>query len=154
MGGDNIHPLRFIMTNTVISYPIPAYSNPPIQPSFFSPKFFFINEIVLGITTVVTTSVEHDYVIGQSVRLIIPTKFGSRQLNEKEGMVISIPATNMVELNIDSSLNVDPFYLSATPTRAQILAIGDYNTGAINDSGRINQGTYIPGSFRNISPWG
>lgn len=34
----------------------------------------------------------------------------------------------------------------------QIIAIGDQSSGQINSSGRVNQGTFIPGSFQNISP--
>jgi hypothetical protein len=98
-----------------------------------------------------------DYVIGQLVRLTIPSKYGSRALNEVEGYVISIPTTNSVEIDINS-IGTDPFIASPTflpfqsQTLAKIIAIGDINTGAINATGRINMGTFIPGSFIDISP--
>jgi len=143
--------------NTVITYPIPIYQNLPIEPQFYQPRMFFISSISLGVLTVVTTSIDHDYVIGQEVRLIIPNKYGSRGLNEKKAYVVSIPSPNQVTLDLDSN-GVDPFIPNPTylpfesKTLPQIIAIGDINFGAINASGRVNQVTFILGSFINISP--
>ena len=139
------------MQNNIISPPTPVYSNPPIAPEFFKPKRFFISNITLGKTTVVETIIDMDYVVGQLVRLIIPVYNGCRQLNEKSGYVISIPATNQVEIDTDSSINIDNFISSSAPDQPQILAIGNINSGQINSSGRVNLNLYIPGSFRNIS---
>ncbi len=138
--------------STVITAPIPAFSNPPIQPQFYQPKVFVISNVVLGRTTTVTTTLDMDYVIGQLVRLIIPPTFGCRQLDEVEGYVIYIPSSNQVEVDIDSSRDVDPYTSSSSLTPAQILAIGDINTGIISSTGRIIPTTNIPGSFINISP--
>jgi hypothetical protein len=137
----------------VLSYPIPLYQNVPIEPQFYKPRRFVIEDITLGQTTLVTTTTNHDYVIGQEVRLIIPAKFGCFQLNEVTGFVIVIPSDTQVILNIDSSVNIDLFSSTIVTTASpQILAIGDVNTGAINHFGRIRNKTYIPGSFRDISP--
>lgn len=137
---------------TVISYPIPAYSNVPIDADFYQPSRFVISNITLGQTTTVTTTTDHNYVIGQEVRLIIPAKFGCAQLNEAKGFVLSVPSTTQVELNI-YSYGGDNF-ISATATTAspQILAIGDINSGQTNSRGPFYITTYIPGSFINISP--
>lgn len=137
---------------TVISYPIPPYQNLPIEDQFYVPSRFNISAITRGLTTTITTSVDHDYVIGQQIRLIIPPSFGSYQLNEVQGYVLSIPASNQVTTTINSLRNVDAFIASSAPSKAQILAIGDINQGAINATGRINTGTFIPGSFIDISP--
>ncbi len=131
--------------------PIPPYSNPPIEPQFYQPSRFVISNVTLGQTTVVTTTLDMNYVIGQLVRLIIPSSFGCRQLNEQQGFVIAIPALNQVELSIDSSVNVDPYIASSATTQAQILAIGDINSGIISSNGRSVNSTNIPGSFINIS---
>jgi len=139
------------MVNTVVSYPIPAYSNVPIEQQFYQPRFFFISTITLGATTIVTTTVDHDYVIGQQVRLIIPISSGCRQLNEQTGFVIDIPSSTQVTLNI-FSLGGDAFTASSAATQPQIIAIGDANTGQININGLLSQITYVPGSFINISP--
>ena len=139
------------MTNTVISYPIPAYQNVPIEPQFYSPSRFVISDITLGGTTLVTTTEDVNYVIGQLVRIIIPPSFGTRQLNNQQAYVIAIPAANQVELDINSS-QMDAFTTSTATTKPQLLPIGDINQGVTNSNGRTQNGTYIPGSFLNISP--
>lgn len=136
----------------VISYPIPPYSNPPIEPQFYQPSRFVISNISLGVTTIITTTVNMNYVIGQLVRLIVPFSYGSRELNEREGNVISLPTTNQVEIDIDSSKNVSSFISSSATTKAQILGVGDVNTGIISSTGQNIPTTNIPGSFINISP--
>ncbi len=151
-------PLRYTMTQRgVISYPTPPYSNPPIEPQFYQPRVFDIIAIDLGYQTVITTSVNHDYVVGQLIRLLIPSKYGSRLLNERKAYVVLIPAANQVMLDI-SSFGVDAFIASPTflpyesQTLPQIAAIGDINSGPINALGRSPTQTYIDGSFINISP--
>ena len=133
------------------SGPTPLYNNPPIQPQFYQPHSYDISNISLGSTTIVTTSVSNDYVIGQQVRLLIPLAYGSYQLNGSQSYVISLPAPDQVELSIDSRQNVNSFISSSFPTKAQIIAIGDINSGAINTSNNP-ESTFIPGSFINISP--
>jgi hypothetical protein len=132
--------------------PIAPYNNVPIEPEWYQPRRFVISAISLGTTTTVTTTTDMDYVIGQEIRLIIPPSYGSRQLNESTGFVIALPADDQVTVNIDSSRNVDAFISSSATTKAQILAIGDVNTGSQNTNGRSPTSTYIPGSFINISP--
>lgn len=131
--------------------PVPPYNNPPIEPQFFQPSVFFISAITLGQTTTVTTTVNNNYVIGQECRLIIPNGYGSRGLNEQTGFVISIPAANQVVLNINS-IGIDPFINAGLPTQAQIVAVGDVNSGIISSTGRVLLTTNIPGAFINISP--
>jgi|SRR5579872_898053 len=132
--------------------PVAPYNNVPINPQYYKPSRFVISAVSLGETTTITTTVNMNYVIGQLVRLLIPPSFGCVQLNEQEGYVISIPAANQVVLDIDSSLDVDPFISSSATTVAQIIAVGDINTGTVNPTGRVMNGTYIPGAFVDISP--
>jgi hypothetical protein len=137
---------------TVISYPIPAYQNVPIEPQFYQPSQFFISDITLGITTIVTTTIDMNYVIGQEVRLLIPPSFGSYQLNGQTGFVLSLLASNQVEVSIDSSF-ADPFIASSSAVQsAQIIALGDISNGVISDTGRNISSTNVPGAFINISP--
>lgn len=132
--------------------PVALYNNPPIEPQFYEPSRFVISGITLGVTTLVTTTEDMNYVIGQLVRLLIPRFYGCRQLNEQLGYVISIPASNQVEVTINSSRNVDPFTSSSQTTQPQIIPVGDVNTGIISSTGRVIPTTNIPGSFINISP--
>lgn len=130
--------------------PIAPFNNLPIEPQNYQPRSFFISNIALGQSTTVTTTVNHDYIVGQQCRLIIPPVNGCRQLNEQVGFVTSIPASNQVVLSINSSVNVDSFVTSSAKTQPQILAVGDVNTGQTN-TGRSGNLTFIPGSFINIS---
>jgi hypothetical protein len=136
--------------------------NPPIHPEYFLPRVFYITAISLSATATITTSLPHDYVIGQTVRLIIPPTYGANQLNEVQGVVISIPAPNQVVTTINS-MGSDPFIPTPVygPTKPQIIAIGDIRNGAINrhvyertplTTAVPKTSTFIPGSFRNISP--
>jgi hypothetical protein len=137
---------------TVISFPTPLYQNFPIQAQFYQPSRFVISSITLGQTTIITATQNMNFVIGQEVRLIIPPQFGSYQLNEQTGFVLSLPALNQVEINIDSSMNVDPYIAATSSIQAQILPVGDVNTGIQNANGSQNVSTFIPGSFQDISP--
>lgn len=132
--------------------PTPAFNNPPIQPQFYSPRQQYISNITLGLSTTVTMTTNTEYFIGQTCRLLIPPGSGCRQLNEVQGNVIDIPMSNQVILNIDSSINVDNFISVTGSTQPQIIPIGDINQGAINSYGNSSTGTYIPGSFIDISP--
>jgi hypothetical protein len=133
--------------------PYAAENNPPIEPQYYAPSRFEITAITLGVSTTITTNVDHNYVIGQQIRLLIPFFYGSYQLDEQTGFVTSIPNPNQVVVDINS-LNANAFIPTPTfgPTPPQIVAIGDINSGAINDDGRMNNLTFIPGSFINISP--
>jgi hypothetical protein len=137
-----------------ITGPVALFNNPPIEPQYFQPWRFAISAITLGVTTTVTVIVPLitilNYVIGQEVRLLIPPTFGCRQLNNQTGFVIGITPPNQIIVDINST-TADPYIASTAPTPAQIIAIGDINTGPINQ-GRSNNSTVIAGSFINISP--
>jgi len=101
--------------------PVALYNNLPIEPQFYQPSRFVISNVTLGNTTIVTTSVANNYVIGQLVRLLIPVGYGCNQLNEQSGIVISLPSSTQVEVMINSSVNVNPFV--ANPFIANITGI-------------------------------
>jgi hypothetical protein len=138
----------------VISYPIPLYANVPIHAEYYQPSQFVISAIDLGPTTIITATTNLNYVIGQEIRLLIPASFGTIELNERKGLVISIPALNQVEIDINS-IGMSPFIAAvATIQSPQILAIGDVNNGIISTTGPdlLNVAVTIPGAFENISP--
>ena len=135
--------------------PVAPENNPPINPQYFQPRNFTISAITLGVNTIVTTLTNHDYVVGQLIRLHIPDQYGAQQLNEASGYVLSIPQANQVVTTIDSSIGVNPFKANPSygPTIPQICAIGDVNSGIINITSRDNgANTNVPGAFINISP--
>lgn len=128
--------------------------NPPIVPQFYAPSVFYVDAITLGSTTTVTTAVAHNYFVGTSVRMHIGNTYGTVQLNEMTGIVLSIPTPTQVVLSIDSS-QFNKFIASPSygPTKPQICGVGDYNSGVSNNLyGRVNNQTYINGSFVNTSP--
>lgn len=141
------------MSNYLFSNPQAPERNPPIVPQFYRPSVFFITGISLGNSTTVTTATTHNYSIGNNVRLHIPATYGTRQLNEQIGLVVSIPSPTQVVLQIDST-QYDAFIPSPPygQTRPQICGVGDINSGAINPYGRVQNQTYINGSFVNTSP--
>lgn len=147
------------MSGTVISYPIPAYQNLPIQPQFYSPRAYVIANIFLAQQTIISTIMPNAFVVGQLIRLIVPAVCGSYQLNEITSYILVILSDTDFILELDTSQNVDPFvpFIPTTPnltayTYPQVLAIGDINSGVTNSGGQTNIGTFIPGSFINISP--
>lgn len=125
------------------------------MPQFFNPSQFFISAITLGFTTLVTTTVNNNYVVGQQVRLLIPPANGCRQLNEQFGYVLSVPAANQVQISLNS-MGADAFKTTSLPNQPQIIAIGDINSGIISTNGKLgsnnNFAPTVPGAFINISP--
>lgn len=137
------------------SGPISPERNPPINPEYYMPSRFVISEIAMGYNTVVTTSLPHNYVIGQEVRLLIPRFWGAQQLNKVTGFVINVPSSIEVTVAINS-LNATPFGLVTPhpqyPQQPQIIALGDVNSGSINATATDQTGLTIPGAFSNIGP--
>lgn len=133
--------------------PIAPERNPPINPQYYIPSRFVISDLVIGLNTLITTSEDHNYVLGQEIRVLIPPAYGCREISGKTGFVIKIPSDNQVLVNINS-LGSNLFITSPSYTKnvPQILAIGDVNTGYINGNGPNHITNYIPGSFINISP--
>ena len=133
--------------------PVAPENNPPIESQYFKPRTYSIANITLGLSTTVTTSTAHDYVVGQLVRLLVPQFYMTTELNNYQGWITSIPSSTEFVLDVQStnftSFKTDPSY---APTAAQVVAVGDVNTGSINSTGRTNLGLSPQGSFINISP--
>lgn len=140
-----------------VTGPIAPENNPPIEPQNFQPSNYTISSLTLGMQTTVTLQptlsapAVNNFVIGQQVRFNIAGPYGTQQLDQMTGYVLSIPNPNQVVVGIDSR-HFTPFRsapLYRTPP--QITAIGDVNSGPINQT-RSNEQTFINGSFINISP--
>ena len=142
--------------------PIAPERNPPINPDFYLPRVFYIEAIATGPTTLITTTLPHNYVVGQTIRLVIPIPYGAQALNQQQGQVISIPMPNQVLTTIYSQ-GIDPFIPTPTygPTPPQIVPIGDINNGGINTTILVAEsGTtgipqticFVPGAFIDVSP--
>ena len=134
----------------LLNGPIPPYSNIPIEPQNFQPSRFVITAVSLGLTTTITTAVNHNYIVSQECRLLIPFGYGCTQLNQLTGLVSSIPSPNQVVLTLNSQ-NSNAFISASLSQQPQIVAIGSINTGAINANGINSTLSYVPGAFKNIS---
>lgn len=107
-----------------------------------------------GQTTVVTTDVNHGFIVGNTVQFSIPKQWGERQLDGLKGTVLDTTA-NTITVNIDSAL----FDAFSTPTvtlptvidPAQVLPVGDYNIGYLA-ADISNPFLQIPGTYRNTYP--
>lgn len=101
------------------SYPFPT----------FQPAMRTISEITNANPAVVTTYIDHQYITGTIVRLIVPPGFGMLQANQLTGAIIVL-THNTFSINIDTT-NFDIFILpSLFPEdyySAQVVPIGEDN---------------------------
>ncbi len=153
-----------------------------LYPDLYLPGDTFISAITTGATTTISTTAQHQMQVGQEVGFRIPSAWGTTELNELPnlvipgspvyGYVVSVTDLQTVVVNINSSaytaFNTNLAFVS-TPGRtfAQMVAVGDVNTGGVqisagsqlypppkysyatyNDSNTIN-GPAIIGSYVN-----
>lgn len=123
-----------------ITGPVPPYSNPPIEPQYYQPSRFVISAITLGQTTTITTTTDLNYVIGQTVRLLIPERYGCQQLSGVQGLVVSIPNANQCVIQLDSS-SAAAFIPS--PYTANITNITQANPCVITANNSFSPGQFI-----------
>lgn len=117
----------------------------------FYPYKCNISAISQGMTTTVTTDVDHMFSVGNQVGFRIPKQWGIPQLNGMTGYISSILSTTEVVVNVNT-IGFDPF---VTPTPGpyvvidypEILPIGDSNTGYSSPGGVPPQTQFVPGAF-------
>jgi len=134
-----------------------------LYPYLYFPGVAFIEAITLGTTTTIDTTCAHNFVVGQEVAFRIPSTWGTTQLNSLPntvipgspiyGYVIAVTDYNTFVVNIDSSA-----YTAFVPnqtfagfpgrTFAQVVAVGDVNTGGVQIS--ANSALYPPPYFSPI----
>lgn len=120
-----------------------------LYPYLYAPGVNVISAITLGTTTTIDTTDAHNFVVGQEVAFRIPTAWGTQQLNSLPnqtipgspiyGYVIAVTDYNTVVVNIDSSAYTafdsnQPFTSFVGQSFAQIVAVGDVNTGGVQIS--------------------
>lgn len=156
--------------------PTGAYVKKVLYPFLYAPGVSYITSITTGSTTVINTTAAHNLVVGQEVAFRVPSVWGTTQLNSLPnttipgspvyGYVTAVGSSTQVTVNINSS-SYTAFNsnqpVSSVPGQsfAQMLAVGDVNTGgvaysgsvlypspSVNGSSTIN-GPAISGSFVN-----
>ena len=157
-----------------------------LYPDLYFPGNKFISAITLGATTTISTTDQHQMQVGQEVAFRIPAAWGTIELNSLPnvvipgspiyGYVVSVTDLQTVVVNINSSsytaFDSNLAFISAGRSFAQMVAVGDVNSGGVqisagsqlypppqysyatyNDSNTIN-GPAIKGAFVNNSRQG
>lgn len=157
-----------------------------LYPALYLPGDLVISAITTGATTTITTTTQHNLQVGQEVAFRVPTTWGTTQLNSLPnsvipgqpvyGYVTSVTNAQTFVVNINSTgytaFVANQAFASAGRTFAQVLSVGDVNTGGnqitstsvlypsptftyatSNDSSTIN-GPAILGSFINNTSQG
>ncbi len=117
-----------------------------LYPFLYVPQDNVITGLTLAATTTVTTSMYHNFEVGQEVAFRIPPQWGTTQLNSLPntvipgspiyGYVVSVTDNWTFVVNINSSaytaFNTNPSSPNIVGlTYAQVLAVGDVNTGGM-----------------------
>jgi hypothetical protein len=119
----------------------------PVDPRFY-PRRRFITAITQAASAVITMSVTHGYIVGETVRIIVPTEFGMTQMNGLLGTITAInTGTNTITVNINSTaFTAFAFPLSATAAGginfAQVVPVGEAASGTyanLLDDATVNQ---------------
>ena len=105
-------------------------------------------------TTIVTTSVDHGFIVGNQVQFLIPVQWGIQQMNGLKGYVLSF-TPDTITVNIDSTF-FDSFVTPSVSLPVvidipQVIPIGDGNVGYITPN-VSKPALQIPGTFRNTYP--
>jgi len=128
---------------SIVTSPTPLFQNFPVDSDFYSPSFFNIASLTLGKTTTIETAAPNPYVLGQIVRVQIPSRFGTIEINLKEGVIIQINSNTEFIINLDSS-QFTPFI--ASPYTATITNITQSFPALITASN-----SFYPGDFVEIT---
>lgn len=111
----------------------------------YLPDLKEISSVTKGYLTLVQTSENHDFSVGNSVYFIIPKEFDMIELDNKSGVITAI-TSDTITVKIDSR-RFTPFVSAVSyTTPAQVLPLGDRNFGFQGPVSNDPQG--IPGAFR------
>lgn len=91
----------------------------------FQPAVRLVTDVTKAYHATVTTSFDHDYIVGQIVRFYIPTTWGMWQLNHLQGEILSVPTSDTFTVAIDTR-DFDSFVVPGSPLQyAQVVPIGE-----------------------------
>lgn len=130
--------------------PTGAFVRKVLYPYLYLPGDNFISAITTGATTTVTTTANHNFVVGQEIAFRIPAAYGTTQLNELPNNTIPGSPVNYYVTSITSntvfvcnavSTGYTAFATNQTvasmvgQSLPQVVAVGDVNTGGTPYSG-------------------
>lgn len=146
MRGDSISPLAFIAMG------FNRFNLGLFNSGTYTPFICDLEDVTRDVMALVTTTIPHTFVVGNEVQFFIPQQWGMRQLNNKKGIVQSIPQDDQIVVNINT-LFFDTFVTPINPINpAQVLGIGDQNFGKFSPGGVVQEPITIPGAFLNQFP--
>lgn len=123
---------------------VPSYSPPfPV----FQPAMRVITNITNSFPATVTTSINHQYIVGTIVRLNVQPEFGMVQANQKVGTILSVPTTNTFTIDIDTTY-FDPFVTPTIPAPPPQLAYQSPFVTAIGEDNDI-----LSAAVQNVLPY-
>lgn len=129
--------------------PATAFVKKVLYPYLYQPGASYVSAVTLGSTTTIDTTTAHNFVVGQEVAIRVPSAWGTIQLNSLPnsqipgspiyGYVVAVTDYNTVVVNINSSSYTafnsnQPFASFPGQQFAQIVAVGDINTGGVQIS--------------------
>lgn len=115
-----------------------------LVPQLIEPRSRYVVGLTRGATTLVKTSVDHGYAVGQFITLVVPAEFGSLEINGLSGRISAISSANEFVVDIDSSAASAFAYPAsgAVPfSFPQAVVAGDQTT--------LAQQNVFPGAIRN-----
>ena len=127
----------------VTGSPTGSFVRKVLYPFLYVPEDNVVSAITLGNTTTITTTMYHNFVVGQEIAFRIPNLFGTVELNSLPnviipgspiyGYVVSVTDNWTFVVNINSSAYtafIPNVAISSLPfTFPQVLSVGDVNTG-------------------------
>jgi len=113
----------------------------PVNKNFpWLPETNTIVSITNDQNAIITTGNNHGYNTGFLVRILFPFPyqllFGMPQINEQTG-IITVLSPNSFSININT-VNYDPFVIKTNLQSPQVIPIGQYLNGDLNDAIQVN----------------
>ncbi len=103
-----------------------------IEDPTFQPAMRLITALTLAENASVTTSFDHDYLVGLVVRLLVPSEFGMIQVNQEVGTIIDVPTATSFIIDIDTRgfdtfivPAPEPWYINDFPS---VIPVGEVNS--------------------------
>lgn len=132
--------------------PTGAFVRQVLNPNLYLPDVDFISAISTGASTTITTTTNHNYVVGQEIAFRIPALWGTTQLNSLPnnlipgspiyGFVTSVTSNTVFVCNFNST-GYTAFNSNQTVASVpglsfpQVVAIGDINSGGWPYTGTV-----------------
>lgn len=78
----------------------------------YQPAMRLVTAVTNASTAVVTTSFDHDYLVGLIVRVYVPSEWKMFQIDRLVGTIIAVPTDDTFTIDIDTT-NFDTFVVPA-----------------------------------------